>query len=246
MSIHYPRVAITSLWRNDEKRDLWKRARHLTSKTYGRLRWIWIVGDSDDNTYPALLDYASVEGYLIGQDIQIIEHRTGIVGDSHRSRLGRLSGSHDLAFQQLRPDDDYVLQHESDLVSAPDVVERLLATGHDCVAGLTWLGDLFYDVWGFRAKGKRFSNTPPYHEVYRPDAPFEVESFGSCWLVPALPFVGSDRIRITAGAAREACAKLRERGYSLWADPTVRVEQPRHLWEAHDLTEEQVDEEYWR
>lgn len=248
MSEH-PQVAMISLWRNDLERDIHKRMDMLTQKSYPRLRWIWVVGDSDDTTADVLLDYKTAERYHWGLDIEIVEHWTGVKGMDHASRLRRLSLSLNEAFDLIRPKDDYVIIHESDLESPRDLVEQFLATEKDYVAGTTWLqldrGDLFYDIWGFRAKGKRFTNDPPYHEVYREDALFPVDSVGSCWMFPAQPI--REGVRCYHAATRELCAKLREEhDAQWWVAPWIKIRQPKALWEPHQMTNAQMDAEHWR
>src|SRR5690242_9713161 len=50
----WPNVVIASMWRNDEDRHLNERVRNLLWKTYPKLRWVWVVGDSSDGTEQAL------------------------------------------------------------------------------------------------------------------------------------------------------------------------------------------------
>lgn len=225
------RVALCSMWRNDADRNLAARARHLLRKAADRV--IWIVGDSDDETFEVLSELAEQE-----PRVRLIEMRTGIEGTEFGCRLRRLSLTANQWFALADGPDgfpDYLIVHESDLVSPADVVERLLAhaaVGRHCVAGwpVIRLGaqEQFYDIWAYRAGGVHFSAWPPYHAVYRPDAPFEVDSFGSVYMLPG---EAARRIEMGAEAVVDLCRQLREQGHRLWVDPTLTVEQPVELWE---------------
>lgn len=244
-----PSVAMISLWRNDAERNLAERARHLVSKTYPGLRWIWVVGDSDDSTAEWLGDYATEMLYHEGRDVTVLWHDTGYRGSDHKTRLKRLSLSVNVGLEHIRSSDDYVLIHESDLQSPPDLVEQFLATGKPCIAATTWLEsggqDLFYDIWAFRANGTRFRNHPPYHEAYRDSELFEVDSVGSCWMFPAEP--ARQGLRCYDGATRELCTKLARRwGWGFWVAPWIKVRQPRGLWDSVQMSNAEMDTEYWQ
>jgi hypothetical protein len=162
-------------------------------------------------------------------------------GVQSRYLLRRLSETCQVWFQALRGDEYTVIVHESDLVSPPDVVMRLVRLGVGG-ADVPWCGvagwpmihlhgqDQFYDVWAYRAGGVQFGAYPPYHQVYRPDAPFEVDSFGSVYLLPGQAV--RNGVPGLETAVLGICAHVRSLGYSLWVDPTLRIEQPTDLWEA--------------
>lgn len=227
-------VVMLSLWRNDEERRIGERMRHLTSKTYPALRWIWVCGDSDDATGEILREYAAEMQYE-DKDIAVIEHHTPWThGAGMAHRLKRISASVTEGLHTVRKSDEYVIVHESDLVSPPDLVERFLLTGKCPIAAVTWLPQeggsrYFYDIWAFERHGARFANVPPYHACWKPDQLFEVDSVGSCWMMPAQP-IRDYGICCHIEATREICKKLRRRGHTFWVDPTIEVIQPRDLW----------------
>ena len=68
-------VYVMSLWRNDAERHLEDRATHLLSKRSRQheLRWLWIVGDCDDDT-AGRLEQASVNA---GHTTMITKPRGG-------------------------------------------------------------------------------------------------------------------------------------------------------------------------
>lgn len=182
-----PSVVLCSMWRNDCNRQIVDRVEHLLAKaeTYPSLRWLWVVGDSQDDTAQALRDLS------VGYNVRIVEITTRIDGDDPDSRLRRLSLT---ANHYLKHVDgaDYVLVHESDLLSPPDLVNRMVANaerGFCPVAAWPIIKlngrTLCYDVWALRKDGVRFKNHPPFHQAYQPDRPFVVDSFGSVFMFEA-------------------------------------------------------------
>ena len=225
-----PRVCMISLWRDDMERGLIFRAEHLLEKAeaHPNTRFIWVVGDSQDATADALRTIAEAAGATV----TIVEHDT-----NSPLRLRRLSLSGNEALQRVEPSDDYVLFHESDLLSPADLISLLLATGKSVIAGwptLTVKGTkVFYDTWAYRKDGGLFRNHWPYHACYKPDACFEVDSVGSCFMFPAaIPLQG---VRCTHRAVLDLCLEIKLRGGHIWVDPTIEIVQPAELWISRTL-----------
>src|SRR3990167_5080034 len=180
-----PRVVMMSLWRNDAARRVRERAQALLSKTYAAIRWVWVVGDSEDDTLDVLIEEAArKQDDGRNREVVIVVHNTGITGNDANTRLLRLSRTVNAGLGCVRDDDDLWLIHESDIDSPPDIIERLLAAGHVPVGAWPTLevasGDkIFYDTWAYRAGGQHFSGRAQFHTVYRPDTPFIVESVGT-------------------------------------------------------------------
>lgn len=255
MTGYVPQVVMLSLWRNDSSRNFTDRVSHLLSKSYPRLRWVWVVGDSRDLTETLLRDVA--KGHNGHRSIKVIRADTGIEGDEPEARLRRLSLTANAGLEAIRPEDDYVLIHESDLISPVDLVERFLESGKSPIAGWPVLSDVFYDIWAYRGTdGVKFTGLPPYHEAYKPDAVFEVASVGSCWMfraedalpsassgqAPSAPF-GSGGVRCEKWGAVELCRKLKRLGRRIWVDPTIRIEQPMGLFVARRPPKDEGDSE---
>lgn len=226
-------ILIMSLWRNDADRDLLRRADHLLSKRSAGhyVRWLWVVGDSDDDTERLLRQRYS---YLTA--LTIMRADTDIEGEDLASRRRRGSASATQMFATLAGSGaTLVCLHESDLTSPDDVLDRLVATsqGHP-VAGWPTIeldgGSRFYDIWAYRdLQDDHFRPTPPYAKGYRPDQRFEVGGFGSVWLAPA-PLVRGrrlDRFGIV-----DLCRQWRSEGIKMYCDPTIPITQPVALWEA--------------
>jgi hypothetical protein len=225
-------VVMVSLWRNDAHRTLAQRASHLLNKQGRDVRFLWVVGDSQDQTAQLLARILAQHG----RDVTLKVTETGIEGMAPEARLRRLSATANTALRELRPTDDYVVWHESDLLSPVNLVDTLLAhasRGRDCIAGWPTLRishnlTVFYDVWAYRKDGLRFTNTPPYHACYRKDEPFEVDSFGCLYMFPAAAVRAG--AHFTERHNLGLCELLRAQGRQLWVDPTLAIQQPLHLW----------------
>ena len=230
-SSYLPQVVMLSLWRNDSSRNFLDRVTHLLSKSYPRLRWVWVVGDSRDLTETLLRDVA--KGHNGHRSIEVIRADTGIEGDEPPDRMRRLSLTASAGLDAVTPADDYVLIHESDLISPVDLVERFLESGRSPIAGWPVLGEanVFYDIWAYRGMdGLKFTGLPPYHQSYKADALFEVSSVGSCWMFRAEDALAG--VRCEKWGAVELCQKLKRLGRRIWVDPTIRIEQPMGLFVA--------------
>jgi hypothetical protein len=226
-------IEILSFWRNDAERQLEARARHLLEKTSSshEVEWHWVVGDSTDETLDFLCDTALFAGLENRVRIQIAD--TGIVGEDVPTRRRRGSVTASAAFAELSDEADFILLHESDLRSPPDVADRLLeaAGGRPCAAWpeIEFNGRRqFYDIWAYRdLRGRPFEFHPPFARGYTRGAPFRVSSFGSCWIVPADILRG--RV-IESRAVLELCEQWQAEGLELFADPRIKILQPVELW----------------
>lgn len=213
-----------SLWRDDAGRDIDKRMAHLLQKA-GVTRWVWVVGDSNDDTEAILRQTAARH---IDKDIAVVRHDTGIVGDDPKIRVKRLGMTANAGFDTVREDDLYWVMHESDLISSEDVVLRFLETKKVPIAGWPVLGNKFYDTWAYRADGMMFRNGAPYHPRYRDNELFEVDSVGSCWMFYAADL--RTGVRCREMAVLDLCEQMKALGRRIWVDPRIVIEQPRELW----------------
>lgn len=226
-----PTVVLASLWRNDAERNLPDRVEHLLAKAelYPACRWLWVVGDSGDDTLTTLAQLC--EGY----DVTIVVQDTGILGDDSKSHLCRLSQTANAIWRNVRAADDYVVVHESDIQSPIDLLPLLMRhvdAGRECVAGWPLLQItpgrwIFYDRWAYRRDGVMFRHRPPYHKCFDATKPFEVDSFGSVYMLPAYD---ARHIVMESEAVLDLCAQLKERKHTLWVDPSLTVIQPHSLW----------------
>ena len=225
-------IQILSFWRNDVGRQLDERAFHLLAKTAAQpLTWLWGVGDSTDNTLAILAILAEMHA----DQVTLADITTGIEGNDVATSRRRGSVGASKLFHMISPAADYVMIHESDLRTAPDIADQLLQAGDGApMAGwptITLDNTLrFYDIWAYRdMAGACFLPTQPYSPQWSRGGPFQVKSFGSVWIVPA------DMLRdrtIETEAVVELCGQWKAEGYALWCDPRIEVVQPTNLWEA--------------
>lgn len=221
-----PNTVISSMWRNDATRNLMGRAEHLLLKWQPGVRYVWVVGDSSDDTEAQLRDIVEVGDW----PVEIIRHDTGIVGEDANVRLRRMSLTASAGFDQVRADDEWWILHESDLISPINLVDLMTGSGFDVLGGWVTLGDMFYDTYAYRKDGKLFTNHPPYHACYKPDEPFELDCIGSVMMFPARELrIG---VRCDSGGVVELCRQFTEDGLRIWCDPRIKIQQPVELWES--------------
>jgi hypothetical protein len=235
------------MWQNDVSRQLPDRVEHLLAKCecWPNTRYVWIVGDSSDGTSQALVELST--GY---DNVQIVDiGSTGIDGGDERSRLRRLSATANEYFHWT-DGADYIVIHESDIRSPHDLIPRLVANAERGICPVAAWPTLeiapgrsvFYDVWAFRKNGMAFTNQPPYHACYRPTEPFQVDSFGTLFLMH-----GEDGslIHMQERAVLDLCQQLREQGRTLWVDPRIVCEQPHSLWRSRQVVRQDETEGRW-
>jgi len=226
------KITMISLWRNDANRKINDRIKHLLEKNREGLRYLWVVGDSTDHTEDILRWTAEHHDNIV-----VLRYDTMIVGEDLVTRWERLSACVNAAFAAVRKEDDYVIVHESDIISPEDIVDKLVnhaREGRCPIAAWPMLGLVFYDVWAYRAynndgKLTHFKNNYPYHDVYKPDEPFRVMSCGTLWILHAKD---ARWIRVVDRAVVEVCDILTTNGAQIWVDPTIIVAQPKDLWES--------------
>lgn len=215
-------IVVMSLWRTDAARSLEARVSHLLAKTASGhdVRWLWAVGDSADDTEARLVASAA------GRPVTVVRCDSGIGGEDAASSRRRLAVAGTRLFAALRDSDDIACLHESDLVTPPDLLDRLLA-GKTPAAGwptITLNGHpQFYDTWAYRTiAGDHFRP-----DMRPPSGPFEVGSFGSCWAAPARLVRGR---QLDEECVVGLCGQWRREGVRLWVDPAIPVVQPASLW----------------
>lgn len=234
------KILMISTWYADAAKHLADRAMHLLGKE-GVTRWTWAVRPYRDCTEQMLDAVASFCGKEADQVTIYVESKHQL-----SDRIKRLSAIGDLMLSSVE-DEDYVLWHESDLFSPPDIALRLAELGAAAAGGWPMLSHspdhpllgvrtpkritidnpIFYDTWGYRGDGQRFSNTPPYHKWYTPE-PFALDSVGSVVLVKA-DYIRAGA-RMNGGGLVGLCESIRGMGGTVMCDPRLHVVQPVELW----------------
>lgn len=122
---------------------------------------------------------------------------------------------------------------EADLSYPYDVFEALLAREKSIIAPMIYLGNLFYDSWGFRdLTGMRLNGiTPTFPTVLHP--PIELATVGSFVLFDAAIFKSGIRYRgedYEDGLLVGVCNDARRFGFRTYVDPTISVLHPVTAW----------------
>jgi hypothetical protein len=245
-----------SAWMGDVGKHFVRRTSHLLDKA-GVSGWVWVVRPTNDATEKMLryvIEHSPVPVILVVEP-----------WEKPADRLLACSLVGDVAINAaLMHGAGRVLIHESDLISPPDVVQRLadvldgdekraVAGGWPCLAsvgmdrsldlceGALRLGEhlqlhlnggpaplpFFYDTWGYRHEGVRFTSVPPYSPCYSTE-PFRLDTVGSVALIKG------EYLRCGARMENEGfvglCDRIRQLGGEIWCDPRLIINQPIELW----------------
>ena len=231
------KTVCVSMWKGDAGRHLARRAQHLLAKQ-GVDEWVWVIRQTADMTPDILREESE------GKPVTLAEESWPAPND----RMLRLSVAADFGVAiAVARGADRILWHESDLFSPPDVVSLLARTSAAVVGGWPVLpgeetpeelrlfsgcsvfkSEQFYDTWGYRAGGERFTNDAPYSPHARTDEPFKLDSVGSVALIDA----GIIRrgARFLPGAFINFCQWVHALDGEVWCDPRVKIVQPLELW----------------
>lgn len=246
-----------SAWMADCGKHLKERAEHLLSKP-GVDGWVWIVRPTNDVTSKMLRyieEEFSGTLFVIEESWEKPAERllaASIVGD-----VGINAALMRGADRVLIHESDLFSPHDlverlADVLDAD--AARAVCGGWPCLAsagmdeslmlcdGAARLGEhlqiqmdgkpaplpLFYDTWGYRSAGARFTSVPPYSPVYLADDPFRLDTVGSVALIKA------EWLRLGARMENNGFVGLCERiglmGGEVWCDPRVIINQPLELW----------------
>lgn len=227
------RVAIGSAFRNSAARNqltrYFRQVDALRTALQSRdsvLRLIAVEGDSIDNTRQQLMRMAEYANLPI--ELHIREHGCREWGSTEEpERLEKLSYVANGIFEGVYEHDDVLIYVESDLIWHPEVFLRLidqLKPGVDVIAPMTFAGEAFYDIWGFRKNGVRFGPFEPFHKEINLQELNQVDSVGSCLVMRAEV---ARRCRATHNMALVGfCQDVWDKGFTVNADPRERIYHP--------------------
>ena len=244
-----PTVCIGSMFWNSSKRgDLWRYYEQAKALDYPAeyLRFCLVEGNSDDDTFQRLQQMATELSYVEVAKLDAPRAPSGYA-EITPERMARVSVVANRAINMalLEGPCDYFLWLESDLIWGSELLQNLLETKDifsdgDITAPLVLVhdSDTFYDVWAFRQGYEQvnrqggtygpgcFNWEPPYHPCVSLDNPFEVDSAGTCLLIPAATL--REGVRFTSDEAIVGLCKMATaRGHMIWVDPEVIVWHPR-------------------
>jgi hypothetical protein len=186
------------------------------------VRVIGIEGDSTDGTREVLKQY----------DLELVQHDHGkkwFGSTEEPERFVEISKIANLIFDHVKPTDDVLVFVESDLIWDAHTISSLVDMAlrrngeFDVFAPMIFAGENFYDVWGFRRDGERFSPFPPFHRLFQHGL-MQVDSAGSC-LVMRREVAQQCRIKndyCLVGWCEDATAH----GFTIAMDSRFRVHHP--------------------
>ena len=229
-----PTVAVCSLFRNSAETLPAYRAAFESQVGDFDLFFSLVEGDSSDETWDLLRSWQSEDDRVL-----LTKHDVEPVVDfDDRVRKWAMLANVFMEQASRRPF-DHLLVCESDLCVPPDLVAGLLENGGDVVAPSVFLGDLFYDTWGFRGlDGRRFTNLAPYHPDFRFNDVVELSSVGSTVLFSKAVLDAGIRMRGTYenGLLVGMCQDARARGFRVWLDSRFSVIHPTRGWRLQQYT----------
>jgi GT2 family glycosyltransferase len=194
------------------------------------VRVVAVEGDSTDNTRAMLSCEAKKRN--ISLDLRTHNHGKRVFGSTEDSeRLKALSGVGNSIFDGVSENDDCLVYIESDLTWRPLDIDELVKAAleqrdnFDVIAPLVMAGKCFYDIWGYRYGGQRFSPFHPFHFSvdHKNHEISELDSAGSC-LVMRTEVARKCRIR-NDYALVGWCRDARSKGFRIGLLPSSEVRQ---------------------
>ena len=224
------KLAIGSAFRNASGNvtAYMRRIRALRS-LLGNDVWIRLIageGDSVDNTRSEL----AIQANASCLPIHFVEcsHGGRVFGSTEEpDRLAALSTVLNAIVTGVEEEDDLFFYVEQDLLWEPQALRDLIVRHYeaDVLAPLVMAGECFYDVWGFRLNGDRFSPFFPFHRRldHVSGRVLEVDSIGSCALMSGRV---AREIRVQNGNAFVGwCEAAKAAGYRIGVVPNIIVRQ---------------------
>lgn len=191
------------------------------------LRFVWGEGDSQDGTLTILQLMARELG---NAEIVNCRHGGPVFGSiESKERFAQLAGVANTIWAAIPDDTDAVIFVESDLIWDTATMIGLLdgLTVYPAVAPMIMDSPpkvTYYDVWGSRRNGLRFTKRPPHHPDIVVGQMLKMDSAGSCiairWkLAQGLYFPPED-------CFVGLCRLLHEQGGEIWLDTNLTVHHP--------------------
>jgi hypothetical protein len=227
------KIAITSIVRNEEQSGNLKRfldCCEMLEQYHKDIVYIFIEGDSSDNTYNILLEWLKPRKDYI---LKKIDRKMPCFSKDKSSKRT-------VYFAELRnilvdlalsiPDITEVLMIDANYGWKGDLISSLRKINADIVAPLAVMHKdrngkyLFYDVWAFRKDGKHFSHYYPYIKGIEFDKPIRIDSAGGGYLIKRN--VLDARVRYNGDKDCEHaifCRRARKKGFTIKINPKTYI-----------------------
>jgi len=227
------KIAIASMIRDEEYNGNLKIFLECCEKLeqyHKDIVYIFIEGDSSDNTYNVLEEWLKPrKDYILkkidrkkpcfpkdkssGRTIYFAELRNMLI---------------DLAF--TIPDITEVLMIDANYRWKGDLISSLIDINADIVAPLVVMHRderkkyLFYDVWAFRKDGKQFSHWYPYIKGLESGKPIRIDSAGGGYLIKRKVLEAGVRYNGDKDCEHVGfCRKARKKGFTIKINPKVYI-----------------------
>jgi hypothetical protein len=171
-------LTIFSIFRDSESyaHRYMKQVRRLAWSVGGKIRVVWLEGDSVDDTYNRLQEYMKLFNSE-GIDVSLVKYSTGAPyygSVSHPDRWIQLATCWNKClsfFKKTR----FAIAVESDLIWNYQIVPKLIEKiddKHNVIYPMlftygaqdVYKTDIFYDIHGFSRSGIKFNGTEPYYK----------------------------------------------------------------------------------
>lgn len=190
------------------------------------IRFIFVEGDSEDNTWDLLVDL-----WMQDKDrIRLIKCDTGARHHGsyvNAERFRTLATVFNAGLNAVNTVwTDAVLMLPVDIVYGPNLIGRLASWGKPCIAPFSFEEGLFYDTYCWRYQGSMMPKFPigELRQRYG-DKPIEMDTAGGTMLYRIEVVTSGVRYSIE-DVDRGFTRQSKEAGYSVWADPTTIVHHP--------------------
>lgn len=183
-------------------------------------------GDSTDDTHTMLVREAM---FFLHAHLVDVSHGGPVFGSiEDPQRFKQLAGMGNKILQHVDDSADVVGIVESDLIWDAETMVRLIDHIQHYVAVAPMVMDgpeSFYDVFAFRADGKRFTKEPPYHRCFdRHERLYQLDSAGSVLFMDAHL---ARKARFSDGESIVGfCRQITWHGGSIWLDPQASCAHP--------------------
>jgi len=189
------------------------------------LRFVWGEGDSTDDTLKTL----QAATYRFKAAITDCTHGGPAFGSiESQQRFQQLAYVGNQIWAAIPDDTDAVIYVESDLIWEPETMVGLLEmlTVYPAVAPMILDSPpkvTYYDTWGSRCSGLRFTKRPPYHPDIVAGQMLKLDSAGSCI---ALRWKLAQWLHFPEDCFVGFCRELHKQGGELWLDPSLICYHP--------------------
>lgn len=186
------------------------------------LRVIAVENDSTDDTW-ARLNHPTVYGTHL---VRVHDDCPYWPSVDDPARWRHIAWVCNHVLERVDDRDDVLVYVESDLIWDSPTILRLIdhLKTVDAVSCPNMRGDVYYDTWGSRKDGARFTSHTPHHPALVGGELVEMDSVASILAVHA------DIARKTRFQPKDGfvgwCRDIRSQGFKIWLDPTLKVEHP--------------------